>query len=524
MSVLKRLGAVAVSLAMLLSICSNGIVAFASDEEFALAVTNIQKYDESTHTVLDDTITSAEVGDIIAVSYGVSNQAGSNAMLVTLKFTALYSPDTLEYYEKDETDEDWDGKFYENGYTALTAMTAVANCETNGKTVVSLGHPTGVAAKKNQATGFVQVLYKVVDSSDEKAEFSFDASEGTSQVMTRANNTDTSRTVDTTAKASILMAHAHTLTKVEAKEATCDEDGNIEYWTCSAPDCGKTFSDAEGKTEIARADTVIKAKGHTLTATAAKAATCDEDGNIAYWTCSVCGKLFSDAEGKTEIAQSATVEKAKGHTLSKVEAKAATETEAGNIEYWTCSVCGKFFSDAEGKTEIAQDDTIIPPTGHVTHTVSVTNGDGSGSYKPGDTVHIIAPEFKDGNSFQNWTWTGPDGFVIPNATSRDTTFSMPNGNVEVTANYGGCYIATAVYGSYDCPEVWTLRRFRDKVLGKTWYGRLFIHLYYAVSPTMVRLFGKTAFFQNFWRERLDNMISALQTEGFESTPYNDMPW
>jgi uncharacterized repeat protein (TIGR02543 family) len=89
---------------------------------------------------------------------------------------------------------------------------------------------------------------------------------------------------------------------------------------------------------------------------------------------------------------------------------------------------------------------------------------------------------------------------------------------------GGCYVATSVYGSYDCPEVWTLRRFRDQVLAKTWYGRLFIRLYYAVSPTAVRLFGKTALFQNFFRGILDPWVADLQSDGFESTPYNDIPW
>ena len=39
---------------------------------------------------------------------------------------------------------------------------------------------------------------------------------------------------------------------------------------------------------------------------------------------------------------------------------------------------------------------------------------------------------------------------------------------------GGCYVATAVYGSYDCPQVWTLRRYRDYTLAETWYGRAFI--------------------------------------------------
>ena len=56
---------------------------------------------------------------------------------------------------------------------------------------------------------------------------------------------------------------------------------------------------------------------------------------------------------------------------------------------------------------------------------------------------------------------------------------------------GGCYVATCVYGSYDCPQVWTLRRYRDYTLAETWYGRLFIHTYYAISPTIVKLFGNS---------------------------------
>ena len=88
----------------------------------------------------------------------------------------------------------------------------------------------------------------------------------------------------------------------------------------------------------------------------------------------------------------------------------------------------------------------------------------------------------------------------------------------------GCYVATAVYGSYDCPEVWTLRRFRDNVLAETWYGRLFIRLYYAVSPTAVKLFGDTQIFQDFFRARLDTLVSELQADGVESTPYEDKAW
>ena len=85
----------------------------------------------------------------------------------------------------------------------------------------------------------------------------------------------------------------------------------------------------------------------------------------------------------------------------------------------------------------------------------------------------------------------------------------------------GCYIATAVCGSYDCPEVWTLRRFRDNTLDRTWYGRAFICAYYAVSPTLVRWFGKDSWFQALFRPMLDRLVDRLRQSGVEDTAYQD---
>ena len=93
-----------------------------------------------------------------------------------------------------------------------------------------------------------------------------------------------------------------------------------------------------------------------------------------------------------------------------------------------------------------------------------------------------------------------------------------------TSNKSGCYIATCVYGSYDCPEVWTLRRYRDNTLGKTWYGRLFIRTYYAISPTLVKWFGKTKWFKKLWRGKIDKMVKKLLERGVENTPYSDKEW
>lgn len=92
------------------------------------------------------------------------------------------------------------------------------------------------------------------------------------------------------------------------------------------------------------------------------------------------------------------------------------------------------------------------------------------------------------------------------------------------AKSGSCYVATAVYGSYDCPQVWTLRRYRDDTLSKTWYGRAFIHIYYKVSPTLVKWFGKTNWFRNMWKPKLDRMVKNLNCNGVENTPYEDKNW
>ena len=89
---------------------------------------------------------------------------------------------------------------------------------------------------------------------------------------------------------------------------------------------------------------------------------------------------------------------------------------------------------------------------------------------------------------------------------------------------GSCYVATAVYGSYDCPEVWTLRRFRDYALAASWYGRVFIRLYYTVSPILVKHFGNAQWFKDIWKPFLDHLVASLKQKGMEDTPYADRPY
>lgn len=109
----------------------------------------------------------------------------------------------------------------------------------------------------------------------------------------------------------------------------------------------------------------------------------------------------------------------------------------------------------------------------------------------------------------------------------DPSYEVPQPSTQQSQqsqNSGGCYVATCVYGSYDCPEVWTLRRYRDDTLGSTWYGRLFIRTYYAISPTLVKWFGHTEWFKKMWKGKLDRMVANLNAEGVKDTPYEDKIW
>ena len=73
--------------------------------------------------------------------------------------------------------------------------------------------------------------------------------------------------------------------------------------------------------------------------------------------CEVCGKAYGELDPKN-------------HTdLKHIPAKAATEDAEGNIEYWYCKGCGKYYCDKDGTKEIAKADTVTaklpksPPTG-----------------------------------------------------------------------------------------------------------------------------------------------------------------
>ena len=151
----------------------------------------------------------------------------------------------------------------------------------------------------------------------------------------------------------------HSMNYVPANNATCEDNGNIEYWCCTQ--CNKCFSDENGSTEIAYVSTVILATGHSLVRIDDRDSNCTEPGNIEYWICTGCYKYYSDSFAITEITHDQTVLEAKGHSLDHVSAKEPTYSEPGNIEYWICSNCESIFKDEACKDEININDTVIAP-------------------------------------------------------------------------------------------------------------------------------------------------------------------
>lgn len=95
---------------------------------------------------------------------------------------------------------------------------------------------------------------------------------------------------------------------------------------------------------------------HDLKKTEAKDATCTADGNIPYWYCESCGKYFSDENATDEITLAETVVPAAGHGETELKnQKDATCTEAGYTGDKVCAVCGEILEKGETIPKLAHD-------------------------------------------------------------------------------------------------------------------------------------------------------------------------
>ena len=146
-----------------------------------------------------------------------------------------------------------------------------------------------------------------------------------------------------------------------------EEDDNDCETPTLCEHCGEKLVDGKAHTYVDSVCSVcgkFEEIGHILVKTDAKASTCEEQGNNAYWTCEVCEQVFADEEG----TQKTTVEAQKlpldSHDLVKTDAKASTCKEQGNNAYWTCEVCEKVFADEAGTQVTTVEAQKLPLAGH----------------------------------------------------------------------------------------------------------------------------------------------------------------
>ena len=266
--------------------------------------------------------------------------------------------------------------------------------------------------------------------------------------------------------------HVHNMEFVPGFEPTCVWDGNAEHYHCTV--CGKDFDDADGSSEAPTADyyiipatghtpgiavkekeidatcteaggydevvyctvchdelsrthTDISATGHSLTLVPAKSATCTEDGNHAYYECSVCGDWFEDATGAVKITDYLSVIiDALGHDWGEwVQTKAPTTTEEGE-ETRTCSRCGETETRSIPKLGVTSYEIIVNVGAHGSAHAS------AGASEEGKTIIITATP-DSGYEINKITYT-PEGGTATDITSTKS-FTMPAAKVTVDVSF-----------------------------------------------------------------------------------------
>ena len=209
-----------------------------------------------------------------------------------------------------------------------------------------------------------------------------------------------------------------TVTDEVTTEPTCDKEG-LRTYTAKVTFEGKEYTDT--KTEP------IPAKGHTLTAVAEVPATCETAGTSAHWKCDVCGKLFSDAEGKTVTTLEKLTIPATGHAYGepvwkwtdgfKATATFTCTNDATHVENVTAEVTSAVTTPAACET-----------TGVRTYTAKVTF-EGK-EYTDTKTVPIPATGHAYGAPV--WKWTDDFKATATFTCANDATH-VENVTAEVTS-------------------------------------------------------------------------------------------
>ena len=252
----------------------------------------------------------------------------ANGTLITLVFTVNSdaAPGEYDVTFRVKTISDEDGTDIDFTIVAgkITVVLPLTGLTVDPKTAtVKTGETTNISAvfAPEGATG------DVVWTSSDTSIATVDNGVVTGVKEGEVTITATSGSFSDTCTVTVECSHANTTTH-PAVESTCLVQGNDEYVTCN--DCGEVISGSADKLPLG---------DHT-----GGTATCKD-----LAVCEVCNQPYGEYGD---------------HDLTEHARNEATHAAAGNILYFTCDICGKIFSDAAGTTEINEADTVIPQIPH----------------------------------------------------------------------------------------------------------------------------------------------------------------
>ena len=287
-----------------------------------------------------------DIGNMGVISWVTTSDVDANGTIVTLYFDVLAAAGTTVDFPMRMASCMNESKEELGGTLSYTSFTVAGGGET--PTVVPV---TGVTLDKTTLElvegGDAQLTAAVApdNATNSKVTWTSDSAQVTvdetgkvtAKYFAAGDTGKAAITVTTedgsyTASCQVTVTHKN-LQKVDEQPASCTEAGQKAYYFCNS--CGKYYLVGDGDTvgaETTPDGLTIPAAPHTLMPVAEKAATCTENGNNAYWTCSACGKAFKDANGSQPTTVEAEALDALGHDY----------TVAGHddTDHWkACSRC-----------------------------------------------------------------------------------------------------------------------------------------------------------------------------------------
>ena len=157
---------------------------------------------------------------------------------------------------------------------------------------------------------------------------------------------------------SATSSHKHQCIKTSAKDPTCLEEGNIDYWTCIG--CDKIFNNQYAQKELSPEEVILEKLPHNAVHVEPNEASCGKAGNIEYWSCAACVSYFADEACQEIITNKTSVVLPKTpHDLVHIPAVAPNKHEDGNIEYWSCNDCENLYKDEACTYKLTLEKTIL---------------------------------------------------------------------------------------------------------------------------------------------------------------------